>query len=97
MTAYLVVTIKVSDPSWVADYSAHVPALVDRHGGNYFAVSDTIKRHEGTAADPDGIVLFTFPTLADIDAFLADPDYAPYKAARLAGSSGDMLAFTPRA
>src|SRR6202048_2173615 len=31
------------------------------HGGEYFAVSENIKRYEGDGPDPDAIVLFTFP------------------------------------
>ncbi len=96
MTAYLLVTINVRDLSWVEDYSANVPALVHRHGGEYLAVSETIKRQEGGGADPDSIVLFTFPSMEAIEAFLSDPDYAPYREARLAATSGDMFAFTPR-
>ena len=32
-----------------------------KHGGEYFAVSENIKRYEGDGPDPDAIVLFTFP------------------------------------
>ena len=96
MTAYLVVSIKVHDPSWVEAYSTSVPALVHKHGGDYVAVSEAIRRVEGTGPDPDGIVLFTFPTMDAVDAFLSDPEYAPLKAARLAGSSSEMFAFVPR-
>jgi uncharacterized protein (DUF1330 family) len=96
MTAYLVVTIKVRDPSWVEEYSANVPAIVRRHGGEYLAVSESIRRYEGDGPDPDAIVLFTFPSMEAIDAFISDPDYGPYRAARLAATSGDMFALTPR-
>lgn len=96
MAAYLLVTITVHDPSWMEEYAANVPAIVRKHGGEYFAVSQSIKRYEGDAADPDGIVLFTFPSMEAIDAFISDPDYGPYKAARLAASSSDMLGFIPR-
>jgi uncharacterized protein (DUF1330 family) len=96
LAVYLLVTIKVHDSSWIATYSANVPAIVRKHGGEYFAVSESIKRYEGNTPDPDGIVLFSFPSIDAIDAFISDPDYGPYKLARLAGSSSDMLAFVPR-
>jgi uncharacterized protein (DUF1330 family) len=96
MAAYLIVTIKVHDPSWMDEYAANVPAIVRKHGGEYFAVSENIKRYEGNAPDPDGIVLFTFPSMEAIDAFISDADYKPFKEARLAASSSDMLAFVPR-
>ena len=96
MTAYLVATIKVTDPSWMADYTANVPTLIAKHGGSYLAVSDGLKRYEGDGNAPDAIVLFTFPSLDAIDAFMADPEYQPYREARRAGSSGDLFGFTPR-
>jgi uncharacterized protein (DUF1330 family) len=96
MMAYLLVTLKVHDPVWVDDYVANVPAIIRKHGGKYFAVSESVKRYEGTTPTPDQVALFTFPSIGAIDAFIADPDYAPYKAARLAASSADILAFVPR-
>ena len=94
MAAYLLVTVKAHDMSWVDAYAANVPAIVRKHGGVYFAVSDSLKRYEGDGPDPDRIVLFTFPSMAAIEAFVSDADYAPYKAARLAATSSDMFAFT---
>ncbi|MBC7493126.1 MAG: DUF1330 domain-containing protein [Novosphingobium sp.] len=96
MAAYLLVTIKAHDFTWLGDYSANVPAIIAKHGGSYLAVSETITRMEGDGPDLDSIVLLTFPSMTAIDACLADPAYAPYKAARLAATSGDMFAFTPR-
>ena len=43
-----------------------------------------------------GLVLFTFPSMDAIDSFVADAEYAPFKAARLAASTGDLLGFVPR-
>lgn len=96
MAAYLLVTVKAHDLSWVDDYAANVPAIVRRHGGEYFAVSESLRRYEGDGPDPDRIVLFTFPSMEAIDAFVSDADYRLYKAARLAATSGDMFAFTTR-
>jgi uncharacterized protein (DUF1330 family) len=96
MAAYLLVTIKVHDPSWMDEYAANVPAIVHKHGGEYLVVSESIKRYEGEGPDPDGIVLFTFPSMKAIDEFISDPDYGPYKAARLAASSSAMFGFVPR-
>jgi uncharacterized protein (DUF1330 family) len=96
VAAYLLVSIKAHNLSWLSDYQANVPAIVHKHGGEYSVVSESIKRYEGNGPDPDGIVLFTFPSMAAIDAFISDADYEPYKAARLAGSSSDVFGFTPR-
>ena len=66
-----------------------------KHGGEYFAVSENIKRYEGDGPDPDAIVLFTFPSMEAIDAFVSDADYRPYRMARRAASSGNLFAFAP--
>jgi uncharacterized protein (DUF1330 family) len=66
-----------------------------KHGGEYFAVSENIRRHEGDGPDPDAIVLFTFPSMEAIDAFVSDADYRPYRRARRAASSGNLFAFIP--
>ena len=65
-----------------------------KHGGEYFAVSENIKRYEGDGPDPDAIVLFTFPAMEAIDAFVSDADYRPYRTAWRAASSGNLFAFT---
>jgi uncharacterized protein (DUF1330 family) len=44
------------------------------HGGEYFAVLENIKRYEGDGPDPDAIVLFTFPSVEAIDAFVSDAE-----------------------
>lgn len=93
MAAYLFVAIKAHDLSWTEAYQIHVPAIMQRHGGDFVAVSDHVKRYEGTGLDPDRAVLVAFPTMEAIEAFVADPDYAPYRAARIAASSGDAYAF----
>lgn len=96
MAAYLFLAIRAHDLSWVGEYQANVPAILRKHGGEYFAVSEDIKRYEGDGPDPDRIVIFTFPSMEEIEAFVSDADYRPYRATRLAATSGDAFAFTTR-
>jgi uncharacterized protein (DUF1330 family) len=93
MATYLLVTLTIHDVSWVKDYIANVPAILRSHGGEYLAVSRTVKRYEGEGPLPDQIAVFTFPSLAAVDAFMACPEYAPYRAARLAHATADILGF----
>ena len=97
MATYLLVTLNIHDPSWVENYLAHVPAILRSYGGEYFAVSSRVKRYEGKGPVPDQVVLFTFPSTEAIDAFMACPEYAPYKEARIACATTDILAFDTKA
>lgn len=94
MTVYLLGAMKIRNQGWMNAYQANVPAIMQRHGGKYLALSDTIKRHDGAGPDPDVLFLVTFPSMAAIDAFYSDAEYRPYRAARLAATESDAFAFT---
>ena len=66
MAVHLFVATKAHDLSWVDEYQANVPtimAIMRKHGGEYFAVSENIKRYEGDGPNPDRIAIFTFPSM----------------------------------
>jgi uncharacterized protein (DUF1330 family) len=94
MTAYLFVAIKSHDRSWTEEYQLKVPAIVHKHSGELLAASTKLERLEGDGPDRDQAVLMAFPSMAAINAFVSDPDYRPYREARLAASSGEAFAFT---
>ena len=81
----------------VPDYFTHVPALVRRHGGEYLAVPKgepgAVELLEGDAPVPQTIVLISFPSIEASKAFLADPEYAPFKAARVRASDSTIFGF----
>jgi uncharacterized protein (DUF1330 family) len=81
MPVYVIADIKVTDDKWVADYAASVHDIVHRHGGRYLARSGNIKTLEGLPLDADLIALIEFPSSNAVDAFAADPQYAPFAAA----------------
>lgn len=86
MTAYLIADIKVTDDKWVPAYAASVHELVHKHGGKYLSRSGNVKTVEGNPPATTLIALIAFPTRQAAQAFVADPEYAPYAAARQAGS-----------
>ena len=49
-------------------------------------IPNAVEIVEGTASAPGAIVLFSFPSMALIKTFLDDPDYAPYRNARIAAT-----------
>jgi uncharacterized protein (DUF1330 family) len=86
MTVYVIADIKVTDDKWVPAYAASVHDLVHKHGGKYLSRSGNVKTLEGKPLETTLIALMAFPTAQAAEAFIADPKYAPYTAARQGGS-----------
>ena len=86
MTVYMIADIKVTDDKWVPSYAASVHELVHKHGGKYLARSGNVDTLEGKPLDTTLIALLAFPSAHAVKAFLNDPKYAPFAAARQRGS-----------
>jgi len=86
MTAYLIADVKVTDDSWIPEYAANVHDIVAKHGGKYLSRSANITTIEGEGLDTTVIALLQFPSMEALQAFVADPEYAPYGEARREGS-----------
>ena len=91
MAHYLIAQVKVNDDSWIPDYAANVHDMVHRHGGKYLSRSGNVTTLEGEESTADLIVLVEFPTEDSLNAFMADPDYAPYAKARQAGTDSQLV------
>ncbi len=86
MTVYVIADVKVTNDSWVPSYAANVHKIIHKHGGKYLSRSANITTAEGQPLDTSVIALVQFPSMEAVQAFATDPDYAPYAAARQAGS-----------
>jgi len=86
MTVYVIADIKVTDDGWLPAYAASVHDIVHKHGGKYLSRSGNVKTLEGKPLDTTFIALLEFPSAEAVQAFATDPKYAPYAAARQAGS-----------
>ncbi|MEO8668052.1 MAG: DUF1330 domain-containing protein [Bauldia sp.] len=86
MSAYLIADIKVTNDKWVPAYAASVHNLVRKHGGKYLSRSGNVKTLEGKPLDTSLIAIMEFPSGLEAEAFVHDPEYAPYVAARQGGS-----------
>jgi uncharacterized protein (DUF1330 family) len=86
MPVYMIADIKVTDNKWVPAYAASVHDLVHKHGGKYLSRSGNVKTLEGKPLDTSLIAILQFPSGQAVSAFLADPKYAPFAAARKDGS-----------
>jgi uncharacterized protein (DUF1330 family) len=86
MTVYLIADVKITDDSWVPEYTANVHDIVAKHGGKYLSRSGNITTIEGEGLDTTLVGLIQFPSMEAVQAFAADPEYAPYGEARQKGS-----------
>lgn len=92
MTIYVIAHVKVTDEGWIPDYAAKVHDIAARHGGRYLSRSANITSLEGAPPDSTVIAVIEFPSMAAVEAFATDPDYAPLGAARKAGSVSTLYA-----
>jgi uncharacterized protein (DUF1330 family) len=86
MTAFLIADIKVTDDKWIPEYAVSVHEIVHKHGGKYLSRSGNVKTLEGGPSDISLVAIMAFPSARHAEAFVADPAYAPYGAARKRGS-----------
>lgn len=92
MSAYLIAHVKVNDDSWIPDYAKHVHDIVHRHQGKYLSRSANINTLEGEPLDLTLVALIEFPDGGHLQAFVDDPEYAPYAKARQAGTNSQFIA-----
>lgn len=86
MAAYMLADIKVTDGEWIPAYAESVHEIVHKHGGRYLARCGNVRTLEGQPLDTSLIAVIEFPSAGNVEAFLADPAYAPHLAARKKGS-----------
>lgn len=86
MSVYVVANVKILDDGWVPAYAARVHKIVERHGGKYLSRSANITPLEGDPLDATVVVIVEFPTKSAAEAFMSDPEYAPYQESRKKGS-----------
>lgn len=92
MPAYMIANVKVNEDSWVPEYAEKVHGIVHKHGGKYLSRSGNITLLEGEKPDVDAIALLEFPTVEAAQAFVNDPEYAPFAKARRNGTVSNFYA-----
>jgi len=90
MPVYVIADIKITDEAWVPEYATNVHNLVHKHGGKYLSRCGNVKTLEGKPLDTTVIALLEYPSAEAVQAFATDPQYAPYAAARQAGSDSRL-------
>ncbi len=92
MSHYLIAQVKVNDDSWIPDYAANVHNIVDKHGGRYLSRSGNITTLEGDPSEANLVAIIEFPDMGSLQAFVSDPEYAPFADARRAGTNSSFIA-----
>lgn len=86
MAHFLIAQVKVNEDSWLPDYAAKVHDLVHKHNGKYLSRSANLTAIEGELPDVSLVAIIEFPSEEELQAFVNDPEYAPFAAARQAGT-----------
>ena len=81
MKAYLVLDFSIRDLAGFRPYIADIPAFIEKHGGRYIVRGVPPTVMEGDWA-PELMVILEFPSRANANAFLTDPDAQPLFAVR---------------
>jgi uncharacterized protein (DUF1330 family) len=90
MPAYMVCTMRISDPETYRKYTALTPAIVRRHRGRFLTRGDEVVTVEGETFT-DRMVILEFPDAASAKAWYDDADYQPASQFRRAASVGRMM------
>jgi len=90
MAAYVIVQIEVTDPETFETYRQQVPAIIERHGGEYLVRGGAMEVLEGDWPLPRVVVL-KFPSMDQAKAWHASAEYEGPKALRQSASKGNMI------
>jgi len=91
MSAYLLVDIKITDPTAYEEYRKQVPAILAAHGGKYLVRGGRTDLLEGEGM-PNRTVVLEFPSMERLKAFYSSAEYEPLKRLRAAASRSRVVA-----
>ena len=90
MTAYVVLDIKITDPSGYEDYKKLSPAALAAYGGKYLARGGVNETLEGDW-HANRLVIIEFDSMERAKQWLNSPEYAPAKALRHRYAQSQMV------
>lgn len=90
MPAYLIVDIAIHDRLAMREYEDNALPLFGKAGGRPIAFDESPTPIEGLWNNR--LVIFEFPDKESIARLMASPEYAPWRAHRLASSDGRSVA-----
>ena len=90
MPAIVVAMMSIHDPLTYREYADRTPATVKRYGGKFLTRGEPVTTIEGEEYR-DRMVILQFPSLAQVQAWYADPAYQEAMAFRHAASTMHLL------
>ncbi len=90
MAAYAIGSLTLRNSDWVAEYSARMPALAQKHGGKPLAKVAPVVL-EGSPPLPETQIIVEFPSMAHAQAWYNDPEHAPLIKLRQSGADFSMV------
>lgn len=87
MTVYSVLFVAPTDDAWIPGYIGPVGAIIERHGGKYLSRTGDHDQLEGEGSPAALRVVLEWPSKQDALNFMNDPEYKPFLAQRIAGST----------
>ena len=90
MSAYVIIEIKVLDPTIYDEYINKVPSTVKKYGGHYLARGGQIIPLSGDW-HPERMILLEFDSLKQVQTWLASPEYAEIAPLRMRATIGRAI------
>ncbi len=90
MSIYVILDNQIHDAEKYDEYKMAVPVFVARHGGEYLVRDGKIEVPVGDW-HPKRLVIFKWPSREALAAFMADPDYQPWKELRESCTTTNQL------
>ena len=90
MPAYVIAMMAIHDPETYRKYTDRTPPTVEKYGGKFLTRGEPVTTLEGEEYQ-DRMVLLEFPSQADVEAWIDDPEYREALVFRHASSVMRML------
>ena len=86
MVAYLVATVRISDPVRYAAYTSGIVGLAEKHGGEPVVKGLVEEILEGEVSAGERVVVTRFPNAEAVRSYIASAQYEAAKAHRIGAS-----------
>ena len=90
MAAYLIATVRITDPIKFAEYGKAIAGLSERFGGEYIVRGKVSEVLEGLSDPNERVVVSRFPDAAAARAYVNSPEYRAGAALRQGAAVVEM-------